>query len=98
MNRSRGDDVLVPDVVGLVVDDAQVVASAAEVVLAQADADGPPLSALTWRKPVRVLTQDPPPGTPIRRYGSVVVTWTSDEASVREPRPAVTPPLAGDER
>jgi hypothetical protein len=45
-----------------------------------------------------VLTQDPPPGTPIRRYGSVVVTWTSDEASVREPRPAVTPPLAGDER
>jgi hypothetical protein len=41
MNRSRGDDVLVPDVVGLVVDDAQVVASAAEVVLAQADATVP---------------------------------------------------------
>ena len=80
------DDVVVPDVRGLVVDDAGAIAAAAGVVLAQPDADGPPLAALTWRRPVVVLTQDPMPGTTIHRYGSVVVTWTEDDAGVHEPR------------
>lgn len=91
------DEVLVPDVIGLVVDDASDVAVAAGVVLAQPDPDGPPLSALTWRKPVVVLTQDPPPGTPVRRYASVVVTWSRDGTGVREPRRPGPPSVAGAE-
>ena len=92
------DEVLTPDVVGLVVDDARAVALAAGVVLAQPDPDGPPLAALTWRQPVTVTGQDPPPGTPVRRYASVVVTWDSAAGAVREPRrPAPrTLPGAGD--
>ena len=86
MTGSPADDVLVPDVRGMVVDDARVVAGLAGVVLAPPDPDGPPLAALTWRLPVVVATQDPPPGRPVRRYSSVVVTWDSDESSVREPR------------
>lgn len=88
------EEVLTPDVVGLVVDDAYDVAVVAGVVLAQPDPDGPPLPALTWRQPVTVLTQDPPAGTSIRRYESVVVTWTTDEAGVREPRRPVPPDVA----
>ena len=80
------DAVAVPDVVGLRVDHAAAIALAAGMVLAQPDPDGPPLSALTWRRPVVVVTQDPPPRTLIRRYGSVVVTWAEEEAGVREPR------------
>ena len=87
--------VLVPDVVGLVVDDAREVAGLAGVVLAPLDPDGPPLAALTWRRPVRVATQNPTVGTRIRRYGSVVVTWTPDETGVREPRRPVPPTVAG---
>ena len=86
MSGSPVDDVLVPDVVGMVVDDARGAAQVAGVVLAQPDADGPPLAELTWRQPVTVTSQDPPPGTPVRRYASVVVTWSSDESGVREPR------------
>ena len=80
------DDVVVPDVVGMVVDEARAVADTAGVVLAQPDADGPPLSALTWRLPAVVTSQDPPAGTPTRRHASVVVTWSSEPGGVREPR------------
>ncbi|MDP9391337.1 MAG: hypothetical protein M3P89_08130 [Actinomycetota bacterium] len=38
------DEVVTPDVVGMVVDEAREVAQAAGVVLAQPDPDGPPLS------------------------------------------------------
>ena len=95
MTGDAADDVLVPDVVGLVVDDARSIAGAAGVVLAQPDPDGPPLAALTWRLPVTVASQDPPPGTPVRRYASVVVTWSPDEAGVREPRRPVPPSVTG---
>ena len=80
------DDVYVPDVVGMVVDDARKVAQTVGVALAQPDADGPPLGALTWRLPVIVTSQDPPAGTLIRRHHSVVVTWGSELSGVREPR------------
>ena len=70
----------------MVVDDARKVAQAAGVVLAQPDPDGPPLGALTWQLPVTVTSQDPPPGTVLNRWESVVVTWSSDQAGVREPR------------
>ena len=93
----HADEVVVPDVRGLVVDDARGIAGLAGVVLAPPEPDGPPLAALTWRKPVVVLTQDPPPGTSVPRYASVVVTWTPDEAGVREPRRPVPPFVAGTE-
>ncbi len=80
------DEVMVPDVVGMLVDDARKVAQTVGIVLAQSDADGPPLSALTWRLPVIVTSQSPPAGTLIRRYHSVVVTWGSELGGVREPR------------
>jgi hypothetical protein len=70
----------------MVVDEARGVAQAVGVVLAQPDADGPPLSALTWRLPVVVTSQSPPAGTLITRYDSVVVTWGSELSGVREPR------------
>ncbi len=57
------DEVVTPDVVGMVVDEARKVAQAAGVVLAQPDPEGPPLSELTWRLPMTVTAQDPPPGT-----------------------------------
>jgi beta-lactam-binding protein with PASTA domain len=80
------EQVVTPDVVGMVVDDARRVAQAAGVVLAQPDPDGPPLGALTWQLPVCVTSQNPTPGTVLNRWESVVVTWNSDEAGVREPR------------
>lgn len=80
------EQVITPDVVGMAVDDARRIAHAAGVVLAQPDPDGPPLSALTWQLPVFVTSQEPPPGTVLNRWESVVVTWTPDEAGVREPR------------
>ena len=97
MTGSPEAEVLVPDVVGMVVDDARAAAVAADVVLVQPDPDGPPLAALTWRQPVTVATQDPPPGTLVRRYASVVVTWNRDESSVREPRRPVPPSIDGAE-
>ena len=91
--------VVTPDVVGMVVDEAPATAHAAGVVLAQPDPDGPPLSALTWRLPVTVTSQDPAPGTVLRRWESVVVTWSRDEAGVREPRrPAPRPVDAARDR
>jgi beta-lactam-binding protein with PASTA domain len=80
------DQVSTPDVVGMVVDRAREVAEAAGVVLAQIDPDGPPVAELTWQRPVTVLSQDPPAGTMVPRWGSVVVTWTGEGTSVREPR------------
>ena len=84
--------VVTPDVVGMVVDEARATAHAAGVVLAQPDPDGPPLAELTWRRPVTVTSQHPAPGTVLRRWESVVVTWNRDETGVREPRrPAPRP-------
>jgi beta-lactam-binding protein with PASTA domain len=80
------DEVVVPSVVGMVVDDARSVAQTVGLALAQPDPDGPPLSALTWRLPVVVTSQSPPAGTLIRRHHSVVVTWGSELGGVREPR------------
>lgn len=90
-------EVVAPDVVGLTMRDAHRVALAAHVALAQPDPDGPPLSARTWRQPAILLSQDPPPGTPVPRYASVVATWTPEGTGVREPRRPVPPAVAGAE-
>jgi beta-lactam-binding protein with PASTA domain len=91
------EQVITPDVVGMVVDRARKVAQAAGVVLAQPDPDGPPLAELTWQRPVTVLRQDPPAGTVLRRWESVVVTWAPGEAGVREPRRPLPRSVSGAE-
>jgi beta-lactam-binding protein with PASTA domain len=83
-SREAREQVVTPDVIGMVVDDARRVAQTAGVVLAQRDPDGPPLAALTWRLPVTVTS--PPPGTVLNLWESVVVTWSPEQGGVREPR------------
>src|SRR4051812_47481019 len=86
----RTDAVEVPNVVGMQLSDARLVANDAGVVLAQPDPDGPPLAALTWPREYVVTSQDPPPGARVWRWDSVVVGWCAlepgDPAAVREPR------------
>ena len=81
----------------MVVDRARKVAQDAGVVLAQPDPDGPPLAELTWQRPVTVLGQEPPAGTVVPRWGSVVVTWTAEGTGVREPRRPLPQPISGAE-
>ena len=69
------DIVTVPDVMGLPMEEARKVASAAGVVLTQPDADGPPLAALTWPGDFLVTGQTPGVGTRLWRWDSVVVSW-----------------------
>ena len=86
------DPVVVPALVGLTVDDARRVATARGVVPASADADGPPLAALTWPGRYVVTAQEPGPGAVLHRWDSVVVRVRRDDggAADREPR---RPPL-----
>lgn len=85
------DTVEVPDVVGLEVPIARKVAWAAGVVLVAADPDGPPLGALTWPGVWVVTAQSLPPGSVMRRRGSLVVEFRpgnrGDSSGDREPRP-----------
>lgn len=100
MEKYPGADLsptVVPDVVGMVVDDAARRATAARLTLAQPDPDGPPLAALTWRTSARVTSQRPAAGTVLRGWESLVVTWDDGRGGVREPRrptPRVVPDAA----
>jgi len=86
--------VSVPMVVGMTVLAGRRAAGDAEVVLAPANADGPPLGALLWPNESEyvIASQSPVAGTPVRQYDSVVITYvrTNTEgpgvAGVREPR------------
>ena len=89
------EQIVTPRVVGMVVDEARALAQTAGVVLAPPDPDGPPLAALTWQLPVTVLSQDPPAGTVLRRWGSVVVTWNAEASGVREPRRPLPQSIGG---
>ncbi|MFP5369207.1 MAG: hypothetical protein ACLGI3_00420, partial [Actinomycetes bacterium] len=62
---------------GMVVGEARRIAQAAGVVLALPDADGSPLSELSWRLPVTVTAQEPPAGTALRRWASRQATTPS---------------------
>jgi hypothetical protein len=73
-----GGQVITPDVVGMVVEDARRVAQATCLVLVPFDPDAPPLGALTWQLFATVTTQIPPPGTALPRWESLVVDWSSD--------------------
>lgn len=90
------DVVTVPNVVGLLLDQARRVAGDAGVVLAQPDPDGPPLGALTWPGEYRVTGQSLPAGARVWRWDSLVVEWVAvdrggDGAGVREPRRPIPP-------
>ena len=94
-SQEAREQVVTPDVLGMGVDAARHVAEAAGVVLAQSDPDGPPLAALTWQLPVTVTSQSPPPGTVLDLWDSVVVTWSSEQSGVREPRRPVPRSMSG---
>lgn len=85
---------LVPSVVVLTILAGGRVANAAEVVLSQVDADGPPLRVMLWPHESQyvITSQSPEAGALVRRYETVVVTFDKiesqgpDAAGVREPR------------
>ncbi len=93
-----GDDVVAPDVVGLSLADGCRVAGEAGVTLAQPDPDGPPLGALTWPGEYVITGQGLQPGTSMKLWDSLVVSWRKvgpttpdDPAGVREPRHPLRP-------
>ncbi|WP_204262087.1 PASTA domain-containing protein [Blastococcus saxobsidens] len=92
------DLVLVPDVVGLELGQANRTAQGAGLALAQPDPDGPPLGALTWPVVHRVVRQRPAPGAVLHRWDSLVVeTVPLDDGAAgdREPgRPRPDPVAA----
>ncbi len=69
--------VSVPMVVGMTVLAARRAAGDAEVVLAPANADGPPLGALLWphESEYVIASQSPVAGTRVRQYDRVVITY-----------------------
>jgi hypothetical protein len=79
---------VVPDLVGLPVEEARQVATEAGVVPTSADPDGPPLAALTWPGRYVVTAQEPGPGAAPLRWDGVVVAVRRDDggAGDREPR------------
>ena len=97
--RRAADPVVVPDLVGLTMDEARRVATEAGVVPASADPDGPPLAELTWPGRFVVTGQDPGPGAVLLRWDSVVVDVRRDEggAGDREPRRPRPSPLVARE-
>lgn len=88
MSESDGR-VVVPDLVGLPVDEARDVGHQAAVVVVATDVDGPALGALTWPGVWIVTGQDPDPGSPVQKWDNVRITFRradGNEAGDREPR------------
>jgi len=81
-------------VVGMTVLAGCRAAGDADVLLAPANADGPPLGALLWphESEYVIATQSPVSGTRVQQYDSVVITYARigsegpGAAGVREPR------------
>jgi hypothetical protein len=90
MGPEREANVEVPRLIGLAVVDAQRIAATMGVKLSTGDPDGPPLSALTWQRDCYITEQRPPPGSLMRKRGSLEVDYQEvppdDLAGVREPR------------
>ncbi len=89
------DVVVVPQVVGLHIRDAERTAYTVGLKLAQPDPDGPPLAALTWPGDYWITDQTPAAGTHRWRWDPIVVHWSASPgpAGVREPR-RPRPPLS----
>jgi hypothetical protein len=71
MSIEIGDPVVFPSVIGLEFEDAEKVAYAAGVVLADFDPDAPPIGATVWPLPYIVTAQEPGPGVAGRAWGSL---------------------------
>jgi hypothetical protein len=82
------DTAVVPRVVGLHIRDAERIAHAAGLKMAQPDPDGPPLAALTWPGDYWITDQTPAAGAQRWGWDPIVVHWTTSpgHAGVREPR------------
>jgi hypothetical protein len=83
----NGEEVVVPDVIGLAWDDARTVLQRAGLVAVGPDPDGLPLAELGWPDGV-VVDQRPDPGT-VLPSGAPVTVWIErggGSAGVREPR------------
>lgn len=89
MPRSAPQSVVVPTFVGLSVQSARGLATAADVVLTSGRLDGPPLGALTSPGNWVVTGQDPLPGALVERGSWVVISFESrggGDDGDREPR------------
>ncbi|WP_409047511.1 PASTA domain-containing protein [Microbacterium sp. HA-8] len=73
MAERMADRVTVPDVVGMPFHIGRDVASAAGVTLANPDPDGPPIGALAWPGLFYITSQQPPAGTDLYRWDSVII-------------------------
>jgi len=93
------DPVVVPDLVGLTVEEARQIGTGVGVVPAAADPDGPPLAALTWPGRFVITGQEPPAGTVLLRWDSVIVEVRPDDgrAGDRVPRDPLPGLLRGRE-
>lgn len=92
MTDRAADRVTVPDVVGMPFHVGRDIASAAGVVLANPDPDGPPIAALTWPGLFYITSQNPSAGTELYRWDSVAVEvsahGTAESGAISD-----TPPL-----
>ncbi|MDA8297131.1 MAG: hypothetical protein M0004_11210 [Actinomycetota bacterium] len=83
------EQVRVPALVGLLVDDARVVASANDLLLTTANLDGPSLGSLAFPWEWTVIGQAPEAGVLVERCSWVVVelmNFGGGDAGDREPR------------
>lgn len=77
-----------PDLVGLAVCEARDVGHEEAVVVVATDVDGPALGALTWPGAWIVMAQDPGPGSRVRKWDNVRISFRradGDEAGDHEP-------------
>jgi beta-lactam-binding protein with PASTA domain len=68
--------VTVPSLVGMTVPDARMAGHNGGVVVTSANADGPPLGALTWPGTWMVIAQRPLPGSHVERWSTVVIEFS----------------------
>ena len=65
----------VPSLVGMTVHEARRVGHSSGVVVTSADADGPPLGALTWPGTWIVIAQRPVAGARVARWSMVAIEF-----------------------
>lgn len=94
--------VAVPSLIGMHVSEARSVGHHSGVIVTSANADGPPLGALTWPGTWIVTAQRPLAGTHVKRRPTVVIEFEERRdggAGDREPRvPLPEPPMMRAER
>jgi hypothetical protein len=82
------DQVVVPRILGLDVDDARTVAHDVGLVLVSGTIDGPPLRAQTWPGYWTVTSQTPGAGAEVERWAELAITFTQVGGGDEAPVPA----------